>query len=101
MSVLQCFRSNLGIGLEGFGQLVQIDFVIFHLVARGKSLAAHEWQAAVERQVAALAIQVTTFAGACALALGTTTGSLTLPSGNPTANAFLVLFGALIGHKIV
>src|ERR1041384_4648341 len=101
MSILQCLRIDFRITLEGFGQLIQIHFVVFNLIARGKSLTTHERQAAIKRQVTTLAIEVSTLTRARTLTLGATTSSFTLSSRNTTSHAFSILFGARIGHEIV
>src|SRR5437868_11362092 len=101
MGFLQRFGVNFTLRLEGFSQLIQIDFVVLHLIARCKSLTTHKWQAAIKGQVAALTIHMSTLARARAFSLGTATGSFALPGGNTTPNTFSILFRARIGHKIV
>src|SRR5215211_4282144 len=100
MDILQRFGVDFRVGLEGLGQLIQIHFIVVYLIARGESLTTHERQAAIERKITTLAIQVSTFARARTLTLGTATSSLTLSGGNTASDAFSILFGALIGHKI-
>src|SRR5512143_944928 len=101
MSVLQCFWIHFRISLEGFGELIQIHFVVLNLIARGESLTTHEGQTSIKRQVTALAIDFSAFARACALTFGTTTSGFTLSSRNTASHAFSILFGARIGHEIV
>src|SRR5512145_772938 len=85
------FQERVGVDLrirfEGFGQLIQINFVVFHLIARCKTLTAHKWQAAVERQVAALAVHFSALTRARSLTFGTAAGSLALPRGDATPHA--------------
>src|SRR5512146_494884 len=74
MSFLQRVRIDFRIRLEGFGQLIQINFVVFDLIARRKALTTHKWQAAIERQVATLTIDFSAFARARSLTLGSAAG---------------------------
>ena len=69
-------------------KLVQVDFIIFNLVRWGKTFTTDERQAAEERQVAALAVQVTARAGARALTLGTAAGGFTLAGRDAMTLAF-------------
>ena len=55
----KCFARNDASGLESF-KLVKIDFIEFNPVGGSESFTTHERQAAEERQVATLAVQVST-----------------------------------------
>src|ERR1051325_5000098 len=101
MSILQCLRIYFRITLEGFSQLIQIHFVVFNLIARGKSLTTHERQTAIKRQITTLAIEVSTLTRASTFTFCPPTASFPLPSRNTASDAFSILFGARIGHKIV
>src|SRR6266540_4290108 len=100
MSFLQRFGVDFTLSFEGFGQLIQIDFVVLHLISRRKALTTHKGQATIEWQVATLTIHISTLARARPLTFGTATSSFTLSRGNTTPNALSILFGARIGHKI-
>jgi hypothetical protein len=62
------------------------------LIARGKALATHKGQTAIEWQVATLAIDISTLAGSSTLTFGTATGGFALSRGNTSPNAFSILF---------
>src|SRR5688572_9809902 len=101
MSFLQSLRCNFSIALERLGQLIEVDFIIGHLISRRESLTPHKWQTPIERQVAPLTICLTTGARTRAFTFSTATGRLALTSRNAASDAFSILFGALVGHKIV
>src|SRR5688572_22410664 len=70
----QRLRGYFGIGFESSGQLIEVHFIKYHLERRREALTTHKGQAAIERQVATLTIQVTALTRASARSLGTTSG---------------------------
>ena len=98
MGFSQQFRGYLGVGGKAF-ELFQVDFVEVDTVRGGKALATDEGQAAVDGQVAALAIELALRAGAGGLAFGTTAGGFTLTSEMPWPTRLRTCVAPSLGIK--
>jgi hypothetical protein len=94
-----CFRQDCRINFTPSlqtSELVEVHFIVSRPVWRGKTFTTDEGQAPENRQTAALAIQMTAFAGASALAFGTAAGGLTSAGADSNTFALAIFLGAFV-----
>ncbi len=97
----QGLRGHFSASLKAGRKLVKVDFIKGDLERRGETFTAHKRQTAEERQVTALAIEVSFFARTSASTFGTAARSFPLARRNTAANTFAVFLRPGVGSQIV